>query len=38
MEVTEIQNLLPHRYPFLVLDRVEYELMKESSVLKCDDQ
>ena len=26
MEVTEIQNLLPHRYPFLMLDRVvEYE-------------
>ena len=26
MEVTEIKNLLPHRYPFLMLDRVvEYE-------------
>ena len=26
MEVAEIKNLLPHRYPFLLLDRVvEYE-------------
>ncbi len=32
MEVTEIQNLLPHRSPFLMLDRVvEYEAKEEKS-------
>ncbi len=35
MEVTEIKNLLPHRYPFLMLDRVvEYEANKRIVCIK----
>ena len=35
MEVTEIKNLLPHRYPFLMLDRVvEYEANKRIDCIK----
>ena len=35
MEVTEIKNLLPHRYPFLMLDRVvEYEANKRNVCIK----
>ena len=35
MEVTEIQNLLPHRYPFLMLDRVvEYEANEKIVCIK----
>ena len=35
MEVTEIKNLLPHRYPFLMLDRVvEYEANKRIICIK----
>ena len=35
MEVTEIKNLLPHRYPFLMLDRVvEYEVNQRIVCIK----
>ena len=35
MEVTEIRNYLPHRYPFLLVDRVlEFEADKRSVCLK----
>lgn len=35
MEVTEIKNLLPHRYPFLMLDRVvEFEANKRIVCIK----
>ena len=35
MEVTEIQNYLPHRYPFLMVDRVlELEVKKRIVAIK----
>lgn len=36
LSVTEIQEILPHRYPFLLVDRiVELEPMKRAVGIKC---
>lgn len=36
LSVTEIQEILPHRYPFLLVDRIiELEPMKRAVGLKC---
>lgn len=32
LDLTEIQNLIPHRYPFLLIDRIEHVLLGESAV------
>ena len=35
IDITEITNLLPHRYPFLLVDRVlDYEVGKSLTAIK----
>ena len=36
LTITEIQEILPHRYPFLLLDSVEEVIPGERVVAKCN--